>query len=66
MNPILYALSVLVLGAYALWTLKRRGAVYALASIAPTGVITLAQAKLNATDDIDVFVIDEFRKSWTC
>jgi hypothetical protein len=29
------------------------------------GVVTLAQAKLNATDDIDVAVIDEFRKeSW--
>lgn len=25
--------------------------------------VTLAQAKLNATDDVDVFVIDEFRKS---
>lgn len=26
-------------------------------------MISLAQAKLNATDDIDLFVIDEFRKS---
>lgn len=26
------------------------------------GVVTLAQAKLNATDDIDVQIIDEFRK----
>jgi hypothetical protein len=25
--------------------------------------VTLAQAKLNATDDIDVQVIDEFQKS---
>jgi hypothetical protein len=28
-----------------------------------TGVVTLAQAKLNATDDVDIQVIDEFRKS---
>lgn len=27
------------------------------------GPVTLAQAKLNTTDDVDLFVIDEFRKS---
>jgi hypothetical protein len=36
----------------------------AVASLgAEAGVVTLAQAKLNATDDIDVNIIDEFRKS---
>lgn len=36
----------------------------AVASLgAEAGVVTLAQAKLNATDDIDVQIIDEFRKS---
>ena len=30
-----------------------------------SGAVTLAQAKLNATDDVDVMAIDEFRKeSW--
>jgi hypothetical protein len=38
----------------------RLGSFYMLTN--ESGVVTLAQAKLNATDDLDVAVIDEFRK----
>lgn len=38
----------------------RLGSFYMLAD--ESGAVTLAQAKLNATDDVDVAVIDEFRK----
>lgn len=38
----------------------RLGSFYMLAD--ESGAVTLAQAKLNATDDVDVTVIDEFRK----
>lgn len=65
MHGILCVLAVLALAGYAVHVYRTRGAVYALATLAPTGVVTLAQAKLNATDDIDVTVIDEFRKRST-
>ena len=65
MHAILCVFAVLALAGYAVHVYRTRGAVYALATLAPTGVVTLAQAKLNATDDIDVTVIDEFRKRST-
>jgi hypothetical protein len=65
MHGILCVFAVLALAGYAVHVYRTRGAVYALAALAPTGVVTLAQAKLNATDDIDVTVIDEFRKRST-
>lgn len=46
-------------------SLSLRGRLQLLRVAGDFGVVTLAQAKLNATDDIDTMVIDEFQKqSW--
>jgi hypothetical protein len=56
--------AVLLLQADTKTPLSKRFAAFRLVGL-DAGVVTLAQAKLNATDDIDVTVIDEFTKRST-